>query len=109
MASPKTEDDLTDEEIAEFEGIGEDDRKKLERYLKWQEKQKENEDALRSGKRAYSLDDLEAMLDNPRTASFLKHALAEREANPPKDSKQLKKSPTQKSGSLFSVIGGKKS
>ena len=89
------DDDFTAEELANFQGVGDDEAKAIERYLKWAG-QKENRAASESRNRRDSqpspggspasgltLDGLAAMVDSPKVRSILKHLLAEAEASPP--------------------------
>lgn len=108
------DDDFTDDEIAEFSAIGDDDKKKLARFTKWQEseKAKSGDPTVRGNPRSrvssLTVEDLEEIVSRPKIRPILRNLLdaADLEAsngnNP--NNPNRKKPGDGKKASLFSVI-----
>ena len=90
-----SDDEFTAEELANFEAVGDDEAKAIERFQKWAgQKANRAVNANKSPKDSQpspggspasglTLDGLAALVDNPKVRSILKHLLAEVEASPP--------------------------
>lgn len=105
------EDDLTPEEIAAFEGAGEDEIKSVERFIKWRDRaarttkapERKNPSSESSGPPELTLKQLRELTTDPHNRSVLKHLIAELDLPPPENppGKKPAKPPSNETKKLF--------
>jgi hypothetical protein len=108
MPGNPSEDEFTAEEIANFTGVGDDERKSIERYQKWLglKEKAGNKETLpppsqSSESPSMTLAGMKAMLADPLTRSTLQFLLGQEEASPANPAKPKPAPAAKKSGNIL--------